>query len=405
MTLKYCIYRYFNSKGQRCVGIESAASVFACYEALAKNEIYPTKVYAFSMPASIKRRFLKNNFLIFFFRQLATALESGIPLLEALHYMKKEQGNRQQGQFVHSLAEGVLAGHAFSEMLAQTGQMAPFYVQWVRIGEKRGQLAQVLQDISDYLARQEESRKTILGQLLYPTIVLGAIALVALLLFFIVLPILAQQFMGMDTPLPLMLRVPLMVHDFLLGHRWQMLAVLLGFLCFVLWYISTSSHRARWQKKLVAFAMTHRGLQQILILTMYVPFARLLGQLLSSGVAIQDALREIERYFSKHLFAEDIAMIQKQMTKGVPLSKALVDVPFVPAMARQMIAYSEKVGRLPETLSQSATYYENVIVDTLSLWIKAIEPVAILLLGVMVLLVALGLFVPILDSYQLVLQQ
>lgn len=403
--MKICIYRYKNHHGKSRLGHYQAETLLSCYQALAANGIIPIWLKSIEIPSFFSKRKLKASFLIFFFRQLAIALKSGVPLLDALHYIGKEQTNKQQTAFVDRIEKGILSGQTFSSVLQETAVLETFFIQWIRIGEKQGRLEIIFSDISDYMEKREESKKKLLGQLFYPFVVLCAVILVGALLFFVILPILAEQFVGMDTPLPLMLRVPLLVHDVLTRYYWLLIGILMLCIGGLSLVLIDNDKRQHFKRKIQGVFLKLSVTRKLAILMVYVPFARLFGQLLSSGVPIHDALYEVERYFSYSFYAQEIQHIQEKMVRGLPLSQAIHELSFVPDMAHQMIVYSEKVGRLPETLIQSASYYEMVVMNQLSLWMKCIEPLAIMLLGLMVLLVALGLFVPVLESYQIVLQQ
>ena len=122
--------------------------------------------------------------------------------------------------------------------------------------------------------------------------------------------------------------------------------------------------------------------------------------MLRSGVSVGDALQELQRYFARTLFADDVAAIAAAMTHGSSLSQTLAKAPFVPALACQMLRNGERYGRLPEALCDAAAYYETILFEKMGLWLRFMEPLAVVLLGLLVLLMALGLFVPVLESYQ-----
>ena len=127
--------------------------------------------------------------------------------------------------------------------------------------------------------------------------------------------------------------------------------------------------------------------------------------MLQSSVPVGDALEEMERYFSRTVFAADVAAVRENMAQGAELSQVLADAVFVPEPAKLMLLSGERYGQLSQTLTDSAEYCETILFEELSMWIRLVEPVAIMLLGVFVLFVALGLFLPVLGSYQALLSQ
>lgn len=130
-----------------------------------------------------------------------------------------------------------------------------------------------------------------------------------------------------------------------------------------------------------------------------------MGQMLSSGVPADDAMGAVEGYFNHSLFAEDVGQVKTVLIKGGSLSLAISEAAFVPDLAKQMLLNGERYGRMPEALLNSADYYESTLLEELGLVIRFVEPLAVAALGILVLIMALGLFLPVLDAYRLVLGQ
>lgn len=398
-------YHYLDAAGRRRLSWQQSESVAACCAMLADCGIYPLHVVGIEWPAIFKRRSMTVRQQALFFQQLSVALGSGVSLLEALHYMGREQSGERQRAFVKRLEEGVLAGQALSEALAQTKSVPPLLTQWIALGERQGELAQVLAEVHAHLERETRMKRQIQQQLLYPFIVLVAVLLVGAVLSLVVMPMLARQFMTFEEEVPLVMRLFLLAHDVIVSYGGVLIFALVAALggLFLL--------RSRGMRRVPGCGLRRRLvlvvplLNEYFLLKVYVPFARLFGQLLQSGVPVGEALEELRRYFARSLFAEDIAAVHETMAQGGQLSQALAQSAFVPPLARQMLLNGERYGKLPQALAASADYYETLVMGKLSLWLRFIEPVAIVLLGLLVLYMALGLFVPMLTSYQSLLAQ
>ena len=203
----------------------------------------------------------------------------------------------------------------------------------------------------------------------------------------------------------MLMRFILLVHDGLAQYGgWLLLAFAAG-IVLLLGSTGNKQEHASGRGILRALVLRVPLLRKYFVLQIYVPFARLFGQMLQSSVPVGDALEEMERYFSRTVFAADVAAVRENMAQGAELSQILADAVFVPEPARLMLLSGERYGQLSQTLTDSAEYCETILFEELSMWIRLVEPVAIMLLGVFVLFVALGLFLPVLGSYQALLSQ
>lgn len=397
------VYHYIDTDGRRRWSWQKAGNAVACSNQLAESGIYPIFMLCLQWPAFFTPRGLPSRQLALFFQQLAMALTSGVPLLEALHHMAREQSSERQRAFIARLEDRVLSGRSFSQALLQEKGLDPMLAHWLAIGEKQGRLAQILSEVHRYLEERERLKKRIQQQLIYPVVVLLAVLVVGALLSLVVMPLLARQFMGFEANIPAAMRIFLLLHDVLWAYGgWLLLALMVAVGLALLVKSRQMTQERRLVKRLV---LAWPLLRSFAVLRVYVPFARLFGQMLHSGVPVGEAMQALQQCFRRSLFAEDIAAIAAAMTHGGHLSQALADAPFVPELARQMLLNGERYGRLPEALADSAAYYETILFEKLGLWIRFVEPLAIVLLGLLVLFMALGLFVPVLESYQSLLVQ
>lgn len=390
------VYHYLDDAGRRRLAWMQAVDAAACCTLLAAQGIYPIFLCPVRLPMGLEARQSPRQ-LALFFRQLAAALASGVPMLEALRYMADEQNGERQRAFVERVEEGVLAGLTFSQALAREKSVAPMISQWIAVGEKQGRLASVLEEVHLHLEERVRLKKRMQQQLLYPFMVLAAVLLLGAFLTVVVMPALASQFVGV-TELPAVMRAMLLISSLLRSDGWVLVLLLVAVL--VLGVYLRYSPNVQWRQRLKHGVMHWPFLRQFALLQVFVPFARLFGQLLRSGVSVGEAMQELQRYFSASLFADDVRAIAVTMAQGGSLSQALAEAPFVPALACQMLRHGERYGRLPEALCDAATYYETILFEKLGLWLRFIEPLAIVLLGILVLIMAMGLFLPVLESYQ-----
>lgn len=400
----YLLY-FIDANGKRQFKCMKAQNRSECLALLSAHHIVPIGLWAFPFSQRLFHGTIPSQHLAFFFGQLAMALNSGIGLMEALLYMEKEQTNERMRALLVRFKERVMAGWSLSACVREEKNLPPMLGDWIAIGEKQGRLVQILNDVALHLEKETQMKKQLQQQLLYPMVVLGAIILVGLFLTLVVMPLMARQFIGTSTEGTGMMRVFLVIHDFLMAYG--------GIFIVVLVVLGISAAVAHFKKE--GIGTTHRILRKCVlrvpilkkvgILKVYVPFARFLGQMLSSGIPADDAMGAVESYFARSLFAEDVKQVKILLVQGGSPSLAISEAIFVPDLAKQMLLNGERYGRMPEALLHSADYYERTLFDELGLLIRFVEPIAVALLGILVLIMALGLFLPVMDAYRLVLAQ
>lgn len=396
------IYHYLDAQGRPHLARQKARDAAECCSILAERGIYPVSLVGVPWSAVLAPRGPRPRQLAMCFHQLAVALESGVPLLEALHLLREAPAGTRVRQLLARLEAGMLAGRRFSEALQDEPGISPMLCQWIAIGERQGRLAEVLAEVTRYMEEQVRFKKRLEQQLLYPMIVLTAVLVLGAFLSFGLLPVLTRQFMGFEAEVPGILRAFLLVHDALAAGGWVWL--LLAAAVLLLWGLAARRREQAgrgWNRLLLRLPLA----KDLCVLRWYVPFARLLGQMLMAGVPAGEALAALEQYFARSSFAAEVRAIAQATAHGGKLSQAIAACTLVPPLARQMLYSGERVGRLPEALGESAAYHEEILLERLSLWVRFVEPVAIVILGILVLFLALGLFVPVLDSYQALLAQ
>lgn len=394
---------YIDSSGKRRFESLKAQDNRHCMALLSAREIVPIGMWHLPFAQLRLSGKLPIRLLALVFGQLAMALHSGVGLLEALEHMEREQSNERMRAMLVRFKEGIMAGRSLSECVRREKAVPPMIGDWIAIGEKQGRLVRILEDVASHLEKDAQMKKQLQQQLLYPLVVLAAIVLVGLFLAVVVMPMMARQFIGATTEGTGVMRAFLAVHDFFAAYGG---IFLLGLLVVIVCMSIVHIRRQGSVLPLFRRAMLQMPiLKKVCVLKVYVPFARFMGQLLSSGVPADDAMGAVEGYFTHSLFAEDVEQVKTMLVKGGSLSLAISEAVFVPDLAKQMLLNGERYGRMPEALLNSADYYESTLLEELGLIIRFVEPLAVAALGILVLLMALGLFLPVLDAYRMVLGQ
>lgn len=341
--------------------------------------------------------------MAFFLKRLVFSLRSGIPILQALQDMRAEHSKRAMLLLLDDLEQGLLQGMPLSEALTQTRIRTPLALtDWVRIGEEQGRLDDMMEEAANALEEQHRHRQQLMSQLAYPLLVVALMFGVLLLMTLVVIPILGQTYQDLGTEQPLFLTMLLALASFFSGPLgWLMAAAVLLFM--LLWYMRL---KRRGVSLAIPIAKTMRRmplLKRLLEWYYYTMFARALGGMLKAGITLPDALQLLEKNHHARFYTAELAQAMRALQRGSSVATALSSCSFVPPLARTLIDTGERTGRLSEAFLHTAQYYDDALKREQALVVKMIEPIAIILLGVIVLVIALGLLLPILDSYQLYL--
>ena len=325
--MKTYLSYFIDAKGKRRLEQLKAQNRVQCFEILAARDIVPIGVWLLPFSQINVGGKLPLRGLALFFGQLAMALKSGVSLMDALYYMEKEQTNERMRALLGRFKEGIMAGRSLSDCVRCEKALPQMIGDWIAIGEKQGRLVQILEDVAAHLEQETQMKKQLQQQLLYPLVVLGAIVLV--------------------------------VHDFFAAYGGVMLLVLLVGVVWMFAARFSKENSSETHSLLREMVLSIPLLKKVCVLKVYVPFARFLGQLLSSGVPADEAISAVESYFARSLFARDINQVKTWLVQGGSLSLAISESVFVPDLAKQMLLNGERYGRMPEALLNSADYYER----------------------------------------------
>ena len=330
---------------------------------------------------------------VVFFRSLALLTASGIPFHQGLDVLSQQSEEFTMRMVCSNLAQDLLTGQSLSQsMKNQSGCFNSFHVNLVKVGEKTGRLDRLLMKLADYEENNYRTALKIKGALTYPAFVF-AITLIMLLLapsllFKGILPLLRSQ--GAD--LPLLSRVVLGGAELL--TQWPVtLALLAGLVCLAnLAYLTSQKAGAR-------LRIYERALHQPLLGRMLrnlatARFASSLALQLDSGVTVLDALPMAASSSGNPVLERDIAVARQLLTDGATFQRSLQAVNFFPAQFLSVIQAGQESGRIPPLLHRIATMYDYEIDCSIDALIGLLEPMVMLIMGLVVSVVAVALMLP-----------
>ena len=415
-------YVALDARGQEASGLLEAASSSAAISQLRQSGYFPTSVIEEAIISSdgketrgrtaiaarmtkprakkgivlFKRRKVKSKILMIFTRQLATLIDSGLPLLRSLHVLAKQERDKVMKNTIDKLADSVQSGSTFSDALALHPKIFNnLYVNMVKAGEVGGVLELVLTRLSEFQEKAARIRNKVLSAMVYPIIVMTmAIGILCFLLVFIVprFEVIFHDLLG-DKPLPPVTRFVLGVSGFVQHDGLVLLGAVVAIVVIYNFVGRTRKGRLaidNLKLRMPLFGNLNRK-------TAISRFARTLGTLVTSGVPILQALNITRETAGNAAIARAIARVHDSVKEGESIVQPLEASKQFPPMVVSMVDVGEETGKLPEMLLKMADVYDDEVDNAVAALTSMLEPIMIVFLAVIVGTIVLALFTPLIS--------
>ena len=381
-------YQARDATGRRVDGRQEGASRAAIVSELQSRGLSPISVRESVVSGRRRRKQLSNRRLAAAYGQLSDLLKAGVPLLRSLALVGRGKSDLRLAAAVNGIAERVSEGERLADSMRAIGGFPEIHIAMVQAGERGGFLEEVLAELSAFLEHQSERRATVIGNLIYPAILLlvGFGVVVAALVFFV--PKFQDFFDGMD--LPIATRLLLGMSDFITGWWPLMLAMLVA--AVVGWIMVRDRPGVRrrvaiWQLKVPIMGELTR--------TMSVArFTRMLGTLLANGIPLLASMRISREAAGNPLLAEAIDAAVEAVGGGESLAKPLEQSGLFGEEVVEMISVGESANNLAVVLVGIARNAERKTDRLLDTMLKLMEPAMLLLLAGAVMFIFMALVVP-----------
>jgi len=392
-------YSVLDKSGKRLSGITTADSAAALVEQLKKEGFVPVKVSQFTRSKGLLDRIkfptsrkVGGMEIAVFTRQLATILDAGVLLTEALRTVADDMENAYLRGVIELVLADIAAGKSFSESLSFYPEVfSRIYVAVVKSGEEIGNLGSTLSGLAKYLEDYERMRQKFVNAMRYPLFLICFIVVVVSIIVLLLIPKFKSLFARAGVQLPLLTRIVVGFSEFWLKHIFVALGSVVLFWILV-WYL-LKNFRARFTIDYMVLKLPFLG--RLFIKVTMSRFCRTFSILLSGGVRLVLALQVSNEVVTNLFFRQILEEIRERVIAGSPLSEAMRLNLAIPRVAVKMTAVGEKSGMLDEMLRRTADYYDQEIESVLNNLSAIIEPVFIIIIGIVVLIVALALYLPI----------
>jgi MSHA biogenesis protein MshG len=340
--------------------------------------------------------------LMLFSRQMYTLLKAGVPIMRALAGLEESMINPTFKTVIAELRASLDSGRELSSSMRRHPRVfSNFYVNLVRVGEGTGMLQDVFLRLYEHLEFEKEIRERIKSALRYPLFVVAAMVVALVVINVVVIPAFAKLFHGFNAPLPLMTRILIAASDFTI-HNWPVLlaAVVGAMVAFRVWK-STPAGKHVWDR----FKLRIPVAGPIINKATLARFARSLALSLRSGVPIVQGLTSVADVVDNDYLAARIEKMREGVERGESILRTSAHAGVFTPVVLQMIAVGDETGELDDLMLEVAQLYEREVDYEVKALAAQIEPILVVFLGVIVLILALGVFLPIWDLSRVALRR
>lgn len=401
--MPFFAYKARNARGELMQGVLEGADSNAVADQLSNTGVTPVEITATRKPA-VKGEdgFWKRLFepkvrpldVQLFSRQMYTLQKAGVPIMRSLGGLQESATNPAFSRVLKDLRESLDAGRELSAaMRSHTDVFSNFFLNMVRVGESTGRLEEVFLHLYDHLEFERDMRQRVKSALRYPAFVMMAMIVALVVINMFVIPAFVKVFEGFRTELPLMTRILIGFSNFTVSHWPVMFGLLIAALAGFRLYIGTPKGRYQWDKVKLRIPIVGK----IMLKATLARFARSFALASKSGVPIVQALTVVAQTVDNTYISSRIEQMREGVERGESILRTAVTTGVFTPIVLQMVAVGEETGELDSLMEEIAGMYEREVDYELKTLAAQIEPILISGLGLLVLVLALGIFLPIWD--------
>ncbi len=333
-----------------------------------------------------------------FTRQFATLITSGMSLIESLVVLERQTANPKFVEVIASVRMNIESGHSLSEAMGKHKVFTRLYISLVRAGEMGGVLDESMENLADFLEKDEEIRLQIRNKTAYPKFVLGFAVIITMVIIIFLVPTFKEIYDDLGVQLPLMTRVVVRVGDMFKTIYFYIIAIVLVVGGRFLFRKFRSTPRGRYTIDNIRINIPKMG--DVIKKMALSRFARYLGTLLGAGVPILSALDIVRGVTDNVLVDNAIGDIKNNIRRGENISGPMAKYSIFPPMMVQMTAVGEKTGTLDTNLIRIADFYDTEVASTIEILLAILEPIMLLFVALLVGTIVIAMYLPLFNIYQ-----
>jgi type IV pilus assembly protein PilC len=389
-----------NASGKRVTGEYEARDMQGVFNFLKQQKIVPNakkiRLKGQGLEMEIKvpgfGPKVKERDVVIFTRQFATMIDSGLPLVQALDILAKQCENKAFRKVLFGVKETVETGGTLAEGLGKFPEaFDQLYVNMIEAGESGGILDIILERLSQHMEKAMKLKREVKTAMIYPSVVISAAVLVTSVLLIFVIPTFAELFQDFGSSLPLPTQIVIDLSNFFVSWWYLIFGSVGGGMYSFLRFLKTD----RGQEVMHPLALKLPVFGDIIRKVAVARFTRTLGTMISSGVPILDALNICARTAGNKVVERDVQRARVAISEGKSMIEPLSQSVVFPQMVVSMIGVGEATGALDAMLQKIADFYEDEVDNAVTAMKQLIEPIMILVLGVIIGALVVAMYLPI----------
>ncbi len=335
--------------------------------------------------------------LSIFTRQFSVMLDAGLPLVQCLEILGGQEEHKVFKAIINAVQNDVESGMSLAEaMKRHPNAFDNLYANMIAAGEAGGILDIILQRLSIYIEKAVKLKNQVKAALMYPIVVLMIAGGVVFIILWKVIPVFASMFAGMGARLPYLTRVVVQASNFIGAYAvWIIAFMVLAYVALREWHKTYRGRRIL--DRVVLFTPI---IGALMLKISIARLCRTLATLTSSGVPILDGLEITARTSGNAIVEDSIMSVRKSVEEGKTISGPLQETKVYPMMVCQMVSVGEQTGALDQMLSKIADFYEDEVDTAVNGLMKLIEPLMIVILGVIIGTIVVAMYLPMFAMFE-----
>ncbi len=364
-----------------------------------KNDVYQKIIEQELQPVVIKAgkyipaHYWHGSARILFIRQLATLLKAGLPLLDSLQLLARENDSPAWRCIMQEVSKKVANGQAFSEVIADYPMIfSPLYHQLISIGELTGKLDQCCEQLAQQQEQQQQLQKKIARALRYPVFICMVAMFVSMIMLVIVLPEFAKIYQSSDTPLPWLTSGLLYISHALISYGPYITLLLIVLFIF---YRNKLRNLPAWQQREQALLLRLPVISLMVRGSCLSQIFQTLAMTQQAGLTLIAGLDATALSINNIIYQREIINIRKQISHGIAFHSTLIGHPLFPSLCQQLIRVGEESGSLDIVLKKLAGWYQQQAYEVADSLVQILEPTLMLIVGGITGILVIAMYLPI----------
>ncbi|MBY0346259.1 MAG: type II secretion system F family protein [Neisseriaceae bacterium] len=360
---------------------------------LRKQGVLVSKISRSNASLVAKGKKITEKQVVIFTRQLATMMKAGIPMVQAFEICARGNENPAMAALISKIKSDVEGGVSLTDAFAaHPAHFDDLFCSLIRAGEMGGVLELLLNRLATYKEKIMAIKGKIKSALFYPTFVLGAALLITFGIMIFVIPTFSELFRSFGKPLPWITQVIVDISDVLIAYG----VYVVGFMCLVGYAIvNMVKNSVPLQRKLDLFVLKIPVLGVVIQKSSVARWARTLSTMFTAGIPLVEALEAVAKASGNYAFEKASNEIQKNVSMGISLTIAMQQTKVFDNMMLQMVAIGEESGALDSMLDKAAEFYEEEVDNLVASMSSLMEPVIMVVVGVLVGTIVIAMYLPI----------